>query len=201
MNGCLTKINKNANGFTLVEVTVALAVFAILVTVASGIIISGGNIFARNTSRVKASETASGVYSAINDRLAFAEKIDLTKDEFSPDGSGYSECIKIIKSGTSADSSDERVSIRRENGSAFYGACDTGAYDVTVTFDSVKKTENGKNNMTLLYLTVNVYSDGELLYSKEAAIELLNHECEITGLDSKPSNEDKDLYINYSLAQ
>lgn len=197
MNGCLTKFNKNKGGFTLVEVTVALAVFAILVTVASGIIISGGNIFARNSSRVKASEIASGVYSALNDRLSFATKIDLTKDDFSPESS---ECIKIIKKGTSAASSGERVLIKRKNGSQFDEVCDTGVYDVTVAFDSIKKTENDKNNMVLLNLTIKVYSGGELLYSKEAPIELLNYECEITGLDEKPSNEDKDLYINYCLA-
>lgn len=203
MNDCLKKVNKNTGGFTLVEVTVALAVFAILVTVASGIIISGGNIFGRNTNRVKASETANNVYSILNDRLSFATKIDLTKDAFSPDSGGYSECIKITKKGTDVDLSDERVLIMRENGSQFDGVCDTGAYDVTVTFDKIKKTkdENVKNKMTLLCMTINVYSDGETLYSKEVSIELLNHECEITGLDEKPSNEDKDLFINYTLAQ
>ncbi len=203
MNDCLKKVNKNTGGFTLVEVTVALAVFAILVTVASGIIISGGNIFARNTNRVKASETANNVYSILNDRLSFATKIDLTKDDFSTDSGGYSECIKITKKGTDVDLSDERVLIMRENGSQFDGVCDTGAYDVTVTFDKIKKTkdENVKNKMTLLCLTINVYSNGETLYSKEVSIELLNHECEITGLDEKPSNEDKDLFINYTLAQ
>lgn len=194
----MTKINKNKCGFTLIEVTVALAVFAILVTVASGIIISGGNIFARNSSRIKASEIASGVCGALNDRLSFATKIDLTEDDFS---SGSSECIKIIKKGVSADSPGERVLIKRENGSQFDRVCDTGAYDVTVTFDKIKKTNSdNKNKMTLLCLIIKVYSDGELLYSRDASIELLNYECEITGLDEKPSNEDENLYINYCLA-
>ena len=201
MSDCLTRINKNKNGFTLVEVTVALAVFAILVTVASGIIISGGNIFAKNTSRVKASEISSGVYGILNDRLKFAVKIDLTKDDFSPDDDGYSECIKLTNKGADGGSSDERVLIRRENSLQFDGVCDTGTYDVTVKFDGVKKTLNDKNKMTLLCLTINVYSGGELLYSKEAPIEILNHECEITGIDLNPSNEEKDWYINYCLAE
>ncbi|MCD8328215.1 MAG: prepilin-type N-terminal cleavage/methylation domain-containing protein [Ruminococcus sp.] len=191
---------RNKKGFTLVEVTVALAVFAILVTLASGIIISGSNIFARNTNRVSASETADSVYDILNERLSFATSIDLTKDEFSPDGDGYNECIKLEKKGSSS-SGDERVSIRRENSSDFDGVCETGDFDVLLSLEGVTKTTNGKNNMTLLNVKISIYSDDELMYTKDASIELLNSACEITGIDSTPSNEVSDLYINYSLAQ
>lgn len=196
----MIKKNKNKNGYTLVEVTVALAVFAILVTVASGIIISGGNIFAANTNRVNASRISNSVYNILNDRLSFATRIDLTKNEFSPASNGYSECIKIAKKDTETASSDDRVAIRRENGLSFDGVCDTGKYDVTVKFERVEKTSADKNKMTLLYLTIDVYSQGELKYSKNGLIELLNSDCEITGIGGEASNEIEDLYINYSLA-
>ncbi len=196
----MNKKNKNKNGFTLVEVTVALVVFAILVTVASGIIISGGNIFATNTNRVNASRISNSVYNILNDRLSFATRIDFTKDEFSPSSTGYGECIKIIDKDTEVASSDDRVTIRRENGFSFDGVCDTGKYDVAVKFEKVKKTSSDKNKMTLLYLTIDVYSSGELEYTKNGLIELLNSDCEIVGIDEKASNENEDLYINYSLA-
>ncbi len=192
-------MTRNYKGFTLVEVTVALAVFAILVTLASGIIISGSNIFARNTNRVSASETADSVYDILNERLSFATSIDLTKDEFSPDGGGYNECIRLEKKGSS--SSDAKVSIRRENSSDFDSVCETGDFDILLSLEGVTKTTNGKNNMTLLNVKISIYSDDELMYTKEASIELLNSACEIEGIDLSPSNEASDLYINYSLAQ
>ncbi|MCD7772631.1 MAG: prepilin-type N-terminal cleavage/methylation domain-containing protein [Ruminococcus sp.] len=192
-------MTRNYKGFTLVEVTVALAVFAILVTLASGIIISGSNIFARNTNRVSASETADSVYDILNERLSFATSIDLTKDEFSPDGDGYNECIRLEKNGSS--SSDAKVSIRRENSANFDSVCETGDFDILLSLEGVTKTTNGKNNMTLLNVKISIYSDDELMYTKDASIELLNSACEIEGIDLSPSNEANDLYINYSLAQ
>ncbi len=192
-------MTRNYKGFTLVEVTVALAVFAILVTLASGIIISGSNIFARNTNRVSASETADSVYDILNERLSFATSIDLTKDEFSPDGDGYNECIRLEKKGSS--SNDAKVSIRRENSSDFDGVCETGDFDILLSLEGITKTTNGKNNMTLLNVKISIYSDDELMYTKNASIELLNSACEIEGIDLSPSNEASDLYINYSLAQ
>ncbi|MCC8192594.1 MAG: prepilin-type N-terminal cleavage/methylation domain-containing protein [Ruminococcus sp.] len=192
-------MTRNYKGFTLVEVTVALAVFAILITLASGIIISGSNIFARNTNRISASETADSVYDILNERLSFATSIDLTKDEFSPDGDGYNECIRLEKNGSS--SSDAKVSIRRENSSDFDSVCETGDFDVLLSLEGVTKTTNGKNNMTLLNVKISIYSDDELMYTKDASIELLNSACEIEGIDLSPSNEANDLYINYCLAQ
>ncbi|MCD7727416.1 MAG: prepilin-type N-terminal cleavage/methylation domain-containing protein [Ruminococcus sp.] len=192
-------MTRNYKGFTLVEVTVALAVFAILVTLASGIIISGSNIFARNTNRISASETADSVYDILNERLSFATSIDLTKDEFSPDGDGYNECIRLEKNGSS--SSDAKVSIRRENSSDFDSVCETSDFDILLSLEGVTKTTNGKNNMTLLNVKISIYSDDELMYTKDASIELLNSACEIEGIDLSPSNEAGNLYINYSLAQ
>lgn len=195
--------NRNKKGLTLVEVTVALAVFAILVAVASGIIVAAGHIFAKESSMTKAMETANGVSEVLNSRLSFAKKIDLTQTGFKDFGE-YSECIKISKNG----SGEKYVSINRlgkQSGGKlrFDEACDTGAFDVTVKYLGAKKSDSTKNGMTVIKFLIEIKSsDGETLCSQQACIDLLNDPPseDITG-EVNQSNETKDLYINYSLAE
>lgn len=214
----MKKLNKN--GFTLVEVTVTLAVFAILVAIASAIVVSGGNIYARNANTVKASQVSDSVYDVLNNRLSFATSIGFVKDKEADESvadvkDSYSECIKIAKKGDDVPVSINRKALKNGSDFKFDEVCDTGAFDVEVSFDCDKikiSDPDSKNPMSILPLTVEVYSsEGELVVKREYTIELLNikdsdsitEELTKTNPEDKSvfKNTEKEFYINYTLAQ
>lgn len=218
MSLAVKKLNKN--GFTLVEVTVTLAVFAILVAIASAIVVSGGNIYARNANTVKASQVSDSVYDVLNNRLSFATSIGFVKDKEPADSvadvkDSYSECIKIAKKGDEVPVSINRKALKDGANFKFDEVCDTGAFDVEVSFDCDKikiSDADSKNPMSILPLTVEVYSsEGELVVKREYTIELLNIKdsdsitAELTKTDPEDKsvfkNTEKEFYINYTLAQ
>ena len=214
----MKKLNKN--GFTLVEVTVTLAVFAILVAIASAIVVSGGNIYARNANTVKASQVSDSVYDVLNNRLSFATSIGFVKDKEADESvadvkDSYSECIKIAKKGDEVPVSINRKALKDGADFKFDEVCDTGAFDVEVSFDcdKIKISDAGsKNPVSILPLTVEVYSsEGELVVKRDYTIELLNIKDsdsiteELTKTDPEDKsvfkNTEKEFYINYTLAQ
>ena len=218
MSLAVKKLNKS--GFTLVEVTVTLAVFAILVAIASAIVVSGGNIYARNANTVKASQVSDSVYDVLNNRLSFATSIGFVKDKGSADSvadvkDSYSECIKIAKKGDEVPVSINRKALKDGANFKFDEVCDTGAFDVEVSFDCDKikiSDADSKNPMSILPLTVEVYSsEGELVVRRDYSIELLNIKdsdsitAELTKTDPEDKsvfkNTEKEFYINYTLAQ
>ncbi len=218
MSLAVKKLNKN--GFTLVEVTVTLAVFAILVAIASAIVVSGGNIYARNANTVKASQVSDSVYDVLNNRLSFATSIGFVKDKEADESvadvkDSYSECIKIAKKGDEVPVSINRKALKDGADFKFDEVCDTGAFDVEVSFDcdKIKISDAGsKNPVSILPLTVEVYSsEGELVVKRDYTIELLNikdSDCitaELTKTNPEDksvfTNTEKEFYINYTLAQ
>ena len=218
MSLAVKKLNKN--GFTLVEVTVTLAVFAILVAIASAIVVSGGNIYARNANTVKASQVSDSVYDVLNNRLSFATSIGFVKDKEADESvadvkDSYSECIKIAKKGDEVPVSINRKALKDGADFKFDEVCDTGAFDVEVSFDcdKIKISDAGsKNPVSILPLTVEVYSsEGELVVKRDYTIELLNIKDsdsiteELTKTDPEDKsvfkNTEKEFYINYTLAQ
>lgn len=198
------KLNKN--GFTLVEVTVTLAVFAILVALASSIVVSGGNIYAKNANTVKAAQVCDGVYDVLNNRLSFATSIDFTKASAEKSPDSYSECIKIAKKSDEPPVSINREGRKNDDGTFIFDeVCDTGAFDITVSFkkEEIKYANNSKNPMTVLPFEVEVFSsEGEPVYSRKCIIELLNIKSDDhIKMDDNLYTNENDLYINYTLAQ
>lgn len=203
----MRKLNKK--GFTLVEVTVTLAVFAILVALASSIVVSGGNIYAKNANTVKAAQVCDGVYDVLNNRLSFATSIDFTKSSALKSPDSYSECIKIAKKSEEPPVSINREGRKSDDGTyEFDEVCDTGAFDITVSCkkEEIAYANNSKNPMTVLPFEVEVFSsEGEPVYSRKCLIELLNikssDKIKTDNDKNVYTNESNDLYINYTLAQ
>ena len=73
---------RKLKGFTLVEAMTSLVIMVILITIASGVIITTFNIFARNTLYRVAQENGNNVYNYIYDHVSYATslKIDESVD-------------------------------------------------------------------------------------------------------------------------
>lgn len=194
---------RNLKGMTLVEVTVAIAIFAILVAMASGIILTAGNIFAKASRTTKAQDIASAVGEVLNSRLSYATEITFGGSAPEVGTRGYSECIRLGK----LDKADGEyyVSINREGKKSgasyvFDEACDTGSFKVQVTYEGITQGGDEKNKLAVMNFLIDVYaSDGSSAASLEYAVDLLNIPA-VSGDDSW-STETSEEYISYTLAE
>lgn len=191
------KHNKN-KGFTLVEVSVSLVVFAIMATVAGAIILVSGNIFAKNAMLSSAQISCNNLYSTISDKISYANKVSISKNSAIPTGfeKSYNEQLTIYKD-------IQLVTLQRFGiDTVPVNLCEKdelGTLFASVTFDFTD-FQNGKS---YIGLTVDLYdsneSDSEIVFTKSGIIPLLNYSDENAGnFIFTAENSDSDLYITYT---
>jgi prepilin-type N-terminal cleavage/methylation domain-containing protein len=140
------KLSRSRKGFTLVEVIVALLIFAIVVAVAAGFLIFGGNFLNRSEQHAEDKRLAENTADYVKNRLLYATNVQVIRSDTPPSPSSDGEVI-FIGSDTNGDGSPDELAhtghlyYMRADGSApvdvfgigdYRGSLLALAYDATV---------------------------------------------------------------------
>lgn len=92
-------MTKKSNGFTLVEIIVALAIFAIIIGSSASLILSGSDVFRKNADMIHASRISQYTIDWLENELTFATTISVTSNVPQGIDSGV-KAIRIGSNGT-----------------------------------------------------------------------------------------------------
>lgn len=225
------KKRKIFRGFTLVEVMTSLVIMTILITIASGVIITTFNIFARNTMFRVAQNEGNNVYSFLYDHIScasslkigtsadinykgtdsdtwntlltgFGDIVDAETDEY---GTVSPDKITQYYEGVEIKSSHKSVNLlRKDINTCFDIFGDTSAEPSTPSaMDCFVSFETYNLGDSVVKCTVEIKRDDEVYYTKSGSIPLynINHGLENRIFVTECSNENSDLKIIYTYLQ
>lgn len=224
------KQRKKIRGFTLVEVMTSLVIMTILITIASGVIITTFNIFARNTMFRVAQNEGNNVYNFLYDHISYSTSLkigkyaDITNEGISltPDFNVTvldEKFVGQVKEGSAADSPYFEGVVLNSNkkGITLYrkgmDKAD-GSQELVYIFGNQSGETPAAMECTVSFAydssksdrvtcTVQIERDSEVFYSKTGEIPLYNYEYGLKDRMSVSScnSSDSNTYIIYTYLQ
>lgn len=182
-------------GFTLPEVTLSLAIFAVAAGLVGTVVIVSLNIFARNAELTRAKLLGDGAYEFISHRLTYGENITVTDElqSCTEDYTGLSpSLICVSRSGKiSAGNSLFTDAIVPVFSESLYGTMTT---EVDISYD--------EELPECIELTIRVLRENDDLYTRTRTVRMMNSGSDTIGFLSVTSYKLKscngDLYIVYT---
>lgn len=183
---------KNSKGFTLVETTMTLFLITIVIAVSSGIIISVGNLFSKNTMVKNAQMVANTVYNLTEEKLKYATSFATGESPVGVSGN-YIETVYYSQNGN-------LITISRP------GLITQNILDDSTRNGCLYRIEIDDSTVSAGYvkLTVSVYhnsiASSNLAYTKSGVVPLMNF-CDPLAYQASASTNFRDLYLTYSFIE
>ncbi|MEG0852233.1 MAG: prepilin-type N-terminal cleavage/methylation domain-containing protein [Angelakisella sp.] len=172
------KLQKNQDGFTLVEVSVGILISSIILLFASGMVLSGSNLFFANTNRSEARQIGDAVFHHISEELTYAKHVQIFPDEATAAGTAVGGHTITVTDGRLHTAAGDVF------GEAFY-------LGRTVTFTATVHT------FSELDLSVSVLDkNGTEVYTTTSTINVLNMKLAGEGIEDF-SGDALNPYITY----
>lgn len=215
------KKRKKIRGFTLVEVMTSLVIMTILITIASGVIITTFNIFARNTMFRVAQNEGNNVYNFLYDHISYSTSLKIGKyADITNEGISFPPDYNVTVQGDKFGPADSSVSSQYFEGVVLNGNRKSmtlyrKGMDIPVYFFGDESGETpaamecavsfayDPSKSDKVTCTVEIQRDGEVFYSKTGEIPLYNYEY---GLKDRMSvtdctNSSSNTYVIYTYLQ
>lgn len=183
---------KNSKGFTLVETTMTLFLITIVIAVSSGIIISVGNLFSKNTMVKNAQMVANTVYNLTEEKIKYATAFATGESPMGVSGN-YIETIYYSSAGNVITISRPDIITQNILDDSTRNGC---LYRIEIDDSTVASG--------YVRLTVSVYhnsiASSNLAYTKSGVVPLLNF-SDPTSYQATASTNFRDLYLTYSFIE
>ncbi len=168
-----------AKGFTLPEVTLGLAITAVLALLSGAVIVAGLNGYVRSLRLANGLKLCGAVQEFVAERLTYGSEVVIT--DVQPNAEDY--IIKVDTNGRIyAKSADEWISVLSDE---VYGS-----FEVEISVSA-------KENSQLMTVFTEVTENGESLCRREITVRMMNF-SEAVRIMPEIGNKSKAFYITYN---
>lgn len=159
------KLKNDKRGMTLIEMVISLVILSILMTSTLGMITSSMSIFTSTSMAAIDRMVGNSVYSTLESSLKYATHLTIRD---TPDSSSTAQSFCIAVTDTETQSGNLQY---RAKGDSYLSLYDSGYFrGRTIQYD----VEEVGNDNRHVKITVNIFREGEVVYTKEAVIKCIN---------------------------
>ncbi len=159
------KLRHDKRGMTLIEMVISLVILSILMTSTMGMITSSMSIFTSTTMASIDRMVGNSVYSTLENSLKYATHLTIS-DTPDADSTAQSFCLAVTDTETNSGNLQYRA-----KGDSYLALYDSSYYKGrTIQYDI---EEVGADNRHVK-ITVNIYREGDIVYTKTATIKCIN---------------------------
>ncbi len=185
------KLRHDKRGMTLIEMIISLVILSILMTSTMGMITSSMSIFTSTSMAAIDRMVGNSVYTTLESSLKYATHLTISD---SPDSGLTSQSFYINVTDTATKSGNVYY---RAAGDDYLSLYDSNYYKGrTIQYDVEEVGSDDKH----VKLSVNIYREGEVVYTKTAVIKCVNlallSNNGIDSSDSSPSSINQYLYFS-----